>query len=626
MSEKNKEKLFAEFPPVSTPDWEKVIERDLKGADYNRKLVWRTIEGFEVRPYYRKENLKNIPHLGEFPGEFPFIRGNKSNNNEWYIRQNIEVENVEEANKKALDVLMKGVTSLGFTIKDKDKFGENEIKTLLQDIFLDSIELNFQCGCGAEKLLDVFINEIKRQDCKAENINASIDFDPIGNFTLKGNFCSSEKEVFDIAKKLIQKTQGFPNFRTITIHADYFKNAGASIVHELAFALAAGTEYLTKLSDRNLSADEIAEKIKFNLAVASSYFQEIAKLRAARLLWAKIVESFGLKDKNKARMNIHCLTAQINKTVYDPYVNMLRTTTEGMSATIGGCDSLTIEPFNQVFEKTTDFSERIARNQQNLLNEESYFGKIADPGAGSYYIENLTHSIIEHSWKLFLEIQEKGGYIEAFKQGFIQEKINTVIKKRKERVATRRDNLLGTNQFPNFNELIETEMQTSVLEPTDNKAEDAVAEPIKLQRLAQEFERLRYSADKYTKKHKRPIAFMFTYGNLAMRRARSQFSCNFFACGGFGTIDNNGFANIDEGVNEVKKVKPEIVVVCSSDDEYADIVPEIFEKLKDETTIVVAGAPKCMDELKEKGIHNYIHVRSNVLETLKNYHKALGIQ
>jgi methylmalonyl-CoA mutase len=351
---------------------------------------------------------------------------------------------------------------------------------------------------------------------------------------------------------------------------------------------------------------------------------EIAKLRAGRMLWAFILKEFGASEE-MCKMNIHAETSDWNKTVYDPYVNMLRTQTEAMSSVLGGLDSYTVKPFNSVYEDTTEFSERIARNQQLLLKEESHFGKIADPAAGSYYIESLTESISEEAWKLFLDVQEKGGYLAAFKAGFVQETIKATAQKRDMAVATRKENFLGTTQFPNFGEVAEKELDAALFEAYDKTEADSECETLKPYRGAQAFEAMRYKTDVYAKENGRPKVMMFPIGNLNMRKARAQFACNFFACAGFDVEDHNGFQSVEEGVNFVTEKNAKIVVVCSSDDEYATIVPEVFEALKGKATVVVAGAPACAEELKAKGIENFINVKSNVLETLKAYQAELGI-
>ncbi len=621
---KDTAKLFSEFPPVLTEQWEEKIKKDLKGADYDKKLIWKTNDNFNVKPYYRSEDLKSISYLDVFPGDFPFARGNKKNNNDWYIRQDIDAKDIIKANKKALDVLMKGINSLGLILDDKTEPSIEGIERLLENIFADAVELNFICGDYCFKVLEIVETLVKNYNRDLEKIKGSVDFDPLGYFSLRGNFTQSEKFVFDSCVELIKKADHLPYYRVIAVNGQIFNNSGSSIVEELAFSLAAGSEYLTQLTNRGLTIDEVALRIKFNFAVGSNYFMEIAKIRAARTLWANIVNAYGPEHIGITQMHVHSVTSDWNKTIYDPYVNMLRTTTEAMSSIIGGTDSLMVKGFNTAYEKPTDFSERIARSQQLLLKEESYFDKVVDPVAGSYYVENLTNSIAEEAWKLFLEVDESGGYLEAFKKGFIQSKIKETARKKDLDIATRKVSLLGTNQFPNFNEHIDKELNPSIFEPENLTGNETIVETLKPYRGAQAFEILRYKTDMFAIKNKRPVVFMFTYGNPAIRKARAIFSCNFFACAGFEVFDNPGFKTIDEGIKSCINTKADIVVICSSDDEYAEIAPEIFNRLKDKAIIVVAGYPKnIIDELKAKGIQHFVHVKSNVLETLRKFQEEV---
>ncbi|HEX3007977.1 MAG TPA: methylmalonyl-CoA mutase subunit beta, partial [Bacteroidales bacterium] len=441
MSDVN-QKLFSEFPPVSTQDWEAKITVDLKGADYEKKLIWKTNEGIKVRPYYRADDLQKLGYLAANPGQFPFIRGKKTTANDWHVRQDIVVENIEDANKKALEVLNKGVTSLGFILKKGSELDKQGLSKLLKDICLGAIEVNF-AGHGVWKLADAFNQYIK--ETKYDNtLEGSFSYDPLGRFAVRGSFCGGSLEtVVERTVNLVRNTSGLPNFRAIAVNGVHFANAGASVVQELAFALAMGAEYLDMLTGKGLKVAEVAPKMKFNFGVSANYFMEIAKFRAARLLWAKVVEAY---DANcKVPMNIHAETAKWNLSIYDANVNMLRTTTESMSAVIAGVDSLTVLPFDVTVENPTDFAERIARNQQIILKEESYFDKIVDPAAGSYYIENLTDAIVTEAWNLFLEVQGKGGFIKAFTEGFVQAKVKEVAQKRDMAIATRREIVLGTN-------------------------------------------------------------------------------------------------------------------------------------------------------------------------------------
>jgi len=623
---KDQEKLFETFAPVTTEEWEAVIHKDLKGADYERKLVWKTMEGFNVKPYYRAEDLNGLEYLKVFPGDFPFVRSGRKKENNWFIRQDLRVNSIDKTNKKALDILMKGIDSLGFILASSQKPAVDDVEKLMENIYATMVEVNFVCGKQAPEVFDIYLELAKKYNRELEKIHGSVDFNPLAQLALTGNFYESEEADFTTCKELIEKSKHVPNFRTLAVDVSIFKNSGSSIVEELAFGLACGNEYLTRLTEAGVSIDDIAPNIKFQFGVGSNYFMEIAKIRAARLLWAKIVNVYSPSNAEITRAFIHSVTSDWNKTMYDPHGNLLRTTTEAMSAIIGGTNSLTVNAFNSSFENPTEFGERIARNQQLLLKEESHFDKIVDPSSGSYYIENLTNSIAEEAWKLFLEVDELGGFVEAFKTGFVQKRINETARKRDMNIATRREILLGTNQYPNFTEFKLKEFDAEIFSGRTQSCENPLAETLKPYRGAQAFELLRYKTDKYALEHSRPKAFMFTYGNLAMRRARSQFSSNFFACAGIEVVDNNGFKTVDEGVKAALASKAEIVVICAADDDYPVIASEILEKIGNNTTLVIAGYPKnSIDELKTIGFKHFIHVKSNVLETLQEFQGMLGI-
>jgi methylmalonyl-CoA mutase len=620
--------LFSEFPPVSTQQWMDKVTADLKGADYNKKLVWKTNEGFDVQPFYRAENMDEVSFLNSLPGEFPFVRGTKKTNNEWLVRQSIAVTDLAEANKKALNYLMRGVDSLAFVLNGGE-LTVADLDVLLKDVCLPAVEVNF-VGCCSVKATEAFAEYVKKAGYDLAEVKGSVEYDPFGKFAVTGKFTKGQDHVIANASKLIELTADLKKFKTLAVNGKNFGNAGASAVQELGFSLAQGAEYLTALTDGSTGSpsveiDEVAKKIKFNFSVSANYFMEIAKLRAARLLWAQIVKAYAPKCECSAKMTIHAETGSWNKTVYDAYVNMLRTQTEAMSASIGGADSITVLPFNAAYEASNEFSDRIARNQQLLLKEESHISKIVDPAAGSYYIEELTAALAENAWKLFIDVQEKGGFIAALREGFIQSEVKKMAAKRDGNVATRRENLLGVNQFPNFTEKVESELDAAVFAPVDLTVEGAEIETLKPYRGAQAFEALRYKTDVYAKTNKRPLAFMLTIGNLAMRKARAQFACNFFAVAGFEVMDNNGFKTVEEGWEAAQKAGAAIVVICSSDDEYAEFAPAAFDAIGGKAIFVVAGAPACTDELKAKGITNFISVKSNLLAELKQYQSQLSI-
>lgn len=614
----NKEKLFSEFKAPTRQEWLDKIEKDLKGADFNKRLVWRTNEGFNVQPFYLKEDVEKLKTPESLPGEFPFVRGNKKNSNEWYVRQEIEATDAKEANAKALDILNRGVDSLSFHIHGKD-ISKEFVETLLQGIECEIVELNFNtCKRHTLELAEILKAYFEQKGYDKKKITGSFDWDPMEKMLRKGNDLTA---VLPIAKGLVEAMKEYPNFRTVAVNAVSLNNSGAYIVQELGYALAWGNEYMNQLVEAGIDADTAANNIKFNLGISENFFMEMAKFRAARMLWAEIVKQYAPKEDVSCMMCVNAETSKYNMTLFDSYVNLLRSQTEAMSAALAGVHSIQVTPFDTVYETPNEFSERIARNQQLLLKEESHFDKVVDPGAGSYFIEELTTSLANEGWKIFLNIEENGGFLEAIKKGTVQDDINATNQKRHDAAAKRKEFILGTNQFPNFTEKSEGKLPRECKCGCGNKEEKAF-KAIETTRLAADFEDLRIKVENSKKV---PTAFMLTIGNLAMRQARAQFSCNFLACAGYKVMDNLGFKTVEEGVDAALKAGADIVVLCSSDDEYAEYAVPAFKYLDNRAMFVVAGAPACMEELKAAGIENFVHVKCNVLETLKEYNEKLGI-
>ena len=614
----SKEKLFSDFPGVSTEAWMEKITADLKGADFEKKLVWKTNEGFKVKPFYRQEDLEGLKTTEGLPGQFPYVRGTKKDDNTWYVRQEIKVECAKEANAKALDILNKGVDSLGFSLKKKDLCPEY-IETLLEGICAECVELNFSTCQGATVLLaNLLVEYFTKKGYDLANLKGSVNYDPMGKMLSKGKDVSN---YIATAKELVEVMAALPKYRCISVNAIELNNAGSYIAQELGYALAWGNEYLNALIEAGVSVDDAAKKIKFNFGISSNYFLEIAKFRAARMLWANIVKEYAPACDCSCKMLAHAETSTFNLTLFDAHVNMLRTQTEAMSAALAGVNSITVSPYDKAYQTPDDFSERIARNQQLLLKEECHFDKVVDPAAGSYFIENLTVSIAQQAWNLFLQVEEEGGMMEAIKAGKVQEAVNASNKARHEAVAKRREILLGTNQYPNFTEMAngKAPLGCQCCCGGDHECEKPIA-TLSKDRAANEFEALRLQTEN---SGRRPKAFMLTIGNLAMRQARAQFSCNFLACAGYEVIDNLGFATVEEGVEAAMKANADIVVLCSSDDEYAEHAVPAFQALNGRAMFIVAGAPACMEDLKAAGIENFIHVRCNVLETLREYNAKL---
>lgn len=612
----NKENLFDMFPPISTEEWKAKINVDLKGADFDKKLVWRTNEGFNVMPFYRKEDLEGLPTLGTLPGEFPYVRGTRDNN-DWLIRQHIQGATAEEVLANALHAIDRGVESVGICLCGD--VTPDQLPVILKGLDLKKIEVNVVCcPTKAVEVAELMVTAIIDQEAAAD-FRGSIEFNPFKRLLKRGmEFPADIKET---ALKLYNVVKDVKNLRCFAVNSYMLNNAGAYITQELGYALAWGAEWLTMLTEAGLTPCEIAERIKFNMGISSNYFMELAKFRAGRMLWAEIVKAYGAGE-DCCKMWVHAVTSQFNQTIYDAHVNLLRSMTETMSAALAGVDSIETLPFDLQYKQPDEFSERIARNQQLLLREESHLDKVVDPAGGSYYIEVLTTSIAREAWKVFNKVEDNGGFLAMLRKGEIQAKVNESGVKRHVDVARRKEILLGTNQYPNFNEMAldKIQKQACACGCACEAPADGAVEALNFDRAASQFEALRLDTERAAN---RPKVFMLTIGNLAMRLARAQFSANFFGCAGYEIIDNIGFNTVKEGVDAAIEKGADVVVLCSSDDEYATFAPEAYKELNGRALFVVAGAPACMEDLKAQGIEDFIHVRVNVLDTLIGFNAKL---
>jgi len=663
--------LFEEFPPVSKKQWEEQIARDTKGAD-QAKLDWKPYEGFTVKPFYTEGNLESLGYLTDaLPEQFPYVRGTKSSSNDWDIAERIAARTVKQANRLALESIEKGAGAVTFVCEVEDEKihgvpvqNKNDMTRLLQDLPIGEIPVHFECGNAAAAVFSLFINEAGKRGVKPEALSGSVDADPLKYLALRGSFPKGERQSFEELRQLVSYTDDHvTEFRCLSVGSLHFHDSGASATEELAFALTSGVEYLDRLTSMDLTVDQISPRMRFSFSVGSNYFMEIAKLRAARLLWAEIVKQYKPENESSAMMSIETRTSSWNMTIFDPYVNMLRGTVEAMAAAIGGSDTLSVLPFDAVFRTPDEFSRRMARNTQLILKNESYMDRVVDPSAGSYYIEELTDSIAKAAWDKFLKIEEAGGFVEALKSGLIQGEIEETARQRDMNIVTRKDIFLGVNQYPNLTEKhpgkidgglpskkLATKKKIEIPDSIERLREylaggntgigDVVrsgatedefsVKPLTAYRGPQVFEEMRLRTVKYAKETgKTPAVFLLPVGNVSMRNARANFSSNFFACAGFKVIENRGFDTIGKGVNAALKSGARIVVICSSDNEYPDVAPGIAEQIKSvnpETCIVIAGYPKeHIDELRKSGVDEFIHVRSNALEELRKFQAVAGI-
>ncbi|HRZ41169.1 MAG TPA: methylmalonyl-CoA mutase family protein [Bacteroidales bacterium] len=612
--------LFAEFPPVATGQWEEQILKDLKGADYEKKLVFSTPEGLKVQPYYRAEHLEGLPFTDTVPGAFPYVRGNHAEGNRWEIRQDIQTDNVQLANTIAVEAVERGAEGIGFNAKAV--YSNDDLAQLLKYIELDKTAVHLTAANEFSFVMEQLTGLANRRGNDLLSLRGTLGFDPFSYCLLYGDYYNSLDDNLDEASYLLLKLRSqIPGFRMIHVRGDLFHNAGGTSVQEIAFALASGNEYLSQLTGRGLKIDEVARAMHFTFALGSNYFMEIAKIRAARMLWAAIVRQYHPVSEDSCSMYVHGTTSLWNKTLYDPWVNILRSTTEAMSGAIAGCDTISVTPFDIAYRQWNDFSSRIARNTQIVLREESYLDKVADPAAGSYYIENLTWSMAEAAWELFKKIEGEGGYLAWMEGEKIRKALEESAARKDADIARRSSVILGTNQYPNHSENMLEVMGEAVWKEYPG---------LRLYRRSMGYENLRLATEKFVAAGSpRPRVFLLTFGNLAMLKARAAFAMNFFGCSGFEVVDQTGFSTPEEGVQAALASGAGIVVLCSSDEEYAGFGAQAATLLKQANPApitVVAGNPvDQIPQLTAAGVDEFIHVRTNVLESLSQFSKKLGI-
>jgi len=613
------EKLFGKFPPVSAKDWEDKIREDL-GITGTDKLKWVTADGIKLRPYYRQEDLKELDYLSVLPGEYPFVRGARTYSNAWKIRQDIPATHAREANVKATRLLAAGVTSLGFILDTPDI----DLPVLLSGIPVETVPLNFCSVPENSRLIDSLVLYAEQQKADPVKITGSMDTDLLTDLLVKDIRKNYRDDLLRSLPPLLDHTlKALPGFRIITIRADHLHNSGATAVQELGISLAAGAEYLTYFREAGIPADIAVQHMQLHVAIGASYFMEIAKLRAARILWARMIDHFPVSEPFTGNIFIHSSTSMWNQTAFDPHNNILRGTSEAMAAVIGGTDSLEVMPWDACFRNSNEFSERIARNIQIILKEESYLDKVIDPGAGSYYIEILTDSLAHHAWEMFLEIESSGGFLKAAGQNILQEKIKAAAGEKSRNISARKEILVGTNQYPYPCERIDSMIDPAIYKKWIKTDQADNGSLIHHNRGAAQIEALRLRTERSAAD---AIVFILPLGDVTMRRARASFAVNFFTCGGFTVLDHTGFDTVAEALKAVSEKKPSIVVLCSSDDEYPAIARQIIDQLRDKIVVVIAGYPKDhLESLRSIGIEHFIHVRSDLLQELKKFQELLGM-
>ncbi len=691
--------LKNDFPVLSFDDWKKQVEKDLKGESFDKKLITKTYEEINLQPLYSSTDIKDLPQINNFPGFHNYLRGSNVSGysfKSWEIAQEYKQALPEDLNEALISDLKRGLNSISIILDnptqlgidaDQSKTGEvgkdglsisgvRKMQVLFKDIDLTNQPINISCGFSALPITLLFTAYANETRTSLMNIKGSITSDPYEYLLTKGELPISLNQIFDEMKLSTElMINSNSAIKTIGVSGLHFNNAGANSVQELAFTLATVVDYLNEMISRGLKVDDVAKRIKFTFGIGSFYFMEVAKLRAARLLWSKILEAYDVKEENR-KIFIHAKTSQFNQTYFDPFVNSLRTTTEAFSAIVGGVDSLQTNTYDESFNTTDDFSRRLARNTQIILKEESHLDQVIDPAGGSYFVEKLTDDIANVAWKLFQTIEEKGGMLKSIQSGFVQDEIVQVAELRKKDFAKRKSILVGTNMYANPKEEMmeiinqdlnaiykkrveyiqkyritgEDKKHKSILEKlqkiADTKSyelvDDAVeaflegaslgeitksirasaekgisVTPFRQFRLSQMFEELRIASENYKKKTGSKLkVFLATMGPLKQFKARADFSKAFFEVGGFEIIYPNGFATPDEAVKAAIDSKAQVVVICSTDDTYPELVSPIVNGIKEKSknvSVILAGYPKDqIEEHKKSGVDDFIYLGADV--------------
>ncbi len=609
--ENNKEhkKLFNEFPPVSTETWMDRVKADYKTDDPLSKINWKTGEGIDIKGVFRQEDIENLDYLNSKPGEFPFTRGIKTHN-DWIINANITESDISIAHTTALKAISRGATSVEFNFENANSFAD--VSSLLNGINIEEIQIIISKADDINLCLEYVMQYVTENKIDKSKINIIFNVDFLETRLTTGNYNNNNEQESFKSKILFVKRviENNINIKAISIKGNLYHDAGSTVVQELAFTLSSAIEQINILQEAGIRIKVILNTISFRMAIGSSYFIEIAKFRALRHLFAKAVEAFDNGNKNSAKAYILAQSSKWNKSIYDPYVNMLRTTTETMSAAISGVDIISVNNFDNAYDNDSIFARRISQNQQIVIKEEAHFDKVVDAAGGSYYIENLTDELINNVWKLFLEIEDEGGYKVYLDADKIKNEIEKSAEKKLLNVATRRLNILGTNQFPNQEEFMIDDIKKEI-------KDDAAG--LQMRRATEEFDALRLETEKFEKENgKRPLVQLISFGNMAMRKARAGFISNFFACAAYDIVEAENCQSASEATELIKKA--DLTILCSSDDEYLDFITEVSSLLaNNDNIILIAGNPKNTEELKTAGATDFIHVRTNVLECLKSY-------
>lgn len=706
------EVTFSEFKPTTYEVWKDEAIVSLKGGSFEKKLFTKTYEGIGLEPIYTMEHTKDLPHIDSWPGSTPFVRGTYSGgyiSHPWEIAQSCDNALPILFNVQAKQELAKGGTAVTMALDEATLRGRNpenadenmvgnrglslstlkDIQEAFLDIDLEKYPIHAYTGASSVMVFGSLAAIARVNGQSTAKIKGCIGSDPLGTLARDGEIPCSLDELYDeMAHAVAWASQHMPQVRTILVQGEVYHNGGANDIQELAYAMAAAIEYIRALQVRGLNIDAIAKQIRFGFSLGSNFFMEIAKIRAARMIWAQIVEAFG-GSLEAQKMNIHARTSLFTKTLYDPYVNMLRTTTEAFSGVVGGIESMQVACFDEAIRPSEEFSRRIARNTQVMLKNECNLLQPIDPAGGSWYIETLTHQVGEKVWALLQQVEGQGGMVEGLKTGWIQQSIIDVLNQRFKNLASRADRAVGTNMYPNISEqpLEQKDEQNNyreqrmkavsdyrdeideqycqdqlgkILDAVNNEAgalieaiinafqagatigeirhilndgeePEFTVKTIDNHRWTEEFETMRKRTEDYRAKTGDTVkVFLANMGKIPQHKPRADFTTGFMEVAAFEVLRNDGFPTVEEAAQAAVNANADVTVICSTDDTYPELVPPLARLLKAQCPnmkVVLAGAPasEYKDAFCEAGVDYFIHVKANCYQILTELQKAKGM-
>jgi methylmalonyl-CoA mutase len=666
--------------------WREAVEAELKGAPFEKKVVTRIPEGIALQPLYVPKATPAGSH--ENPGEASFKRGSQKNGYAgapWTVLQRVTAATPAEFNAAALRarsrtgmlplLVLDRAGRLGLD-PDEPVAAEDcggviiadsaDIRAAFAKISIVGLPVHLEAGASPLPLAGIFLDHAQEKRASWKKLQGSLTADPLAEWAVRGGLPVTLEALFeDLAGWTLWASKCAPDIRTIGVSGAHWHEAGGHAVQELAFTLAAGVEYLRQLAARGAAPAVASARMRFSLAIGATFFTELAKFRAFRALWSRVLAGFGVQPAD-AWPAVHAATARWNQTKLDPHVNMLRGTTAALSAVLGGVDSLCIDPFDTVTGGGGEFSQRIADNVHTLLAEEFRLLSPADPAGGSWYVESLTDELARKAWTLFQEIERAGGFVKAFENGLPQKLIGIAAAEKRDAINKRRAGIVGTNLFPNLKERPVEKKGAPASEIRASRAAEIAARrprpkktalparwpsrlseamvaakagatigqlmvraygaapgnapqvaPVLPWRAAEGFEALRSAADAFAARTgKRPQVFLAKMGPLLQHKARADFSAGFFATGGFACIGKNAFETTDAAVLAAVGSGAPVVVLCSTDETYPALVPPFAAAMKaaaPDVTLVLAGYPaEHIETFRQAGIDEFIHVRADV--------------